>query len=1163
MFQKNLFIQNNQQLICCPVASNASNCVLAAISIDNPTKNILYIVNDEVELSSIVKELNFFIAGTKIITLPGWDSLPYDRVSPSKIVSNSRIQALYSIVAAENRVILVTTLNSMIQYTVPPEMLIDMSFSIRQGLELKRDDFIDRLLEYGFLKVSITSEAGEFSVRGSIIDICLPNEEQGIRLDFFGNTIESIKVFDLITQKSDKILKEITILPVSEVILNSTSIKNFTQNYLKLFGINKSDLLYEATLTGQRYIGVEHWLPLFYKDVATIFDYLKFDIVIHDSNFWTAYEERKNLIHEYYTARLESIKNVMKDMIYNAVPPELVWINKTELESKLLSKSVVILDQFLHTDSKNVFTLFINKLPNFLLQARVEEKPIYDILHSYIKAIQLSNKKLIICCTTEGSRQRISHILQSNNITICNIELWSQVQKLDVNIVGITVYPLSQGFELEKYVLISEQDLLGERIRPRRNSRKRLENIINETVSFAVDELVVHRDYGIGRFIGLETVDVLGIKHDFLSLVYEGGDKLYIPVENIELLSRYGSDNEASVLDKLGGTSWQIRKSRLQNRIKLAAEELLKTAAERELKTVDSFNITSGMYDEFCAKFPYPETDDQLSAIREIEEDLSLGKPMDRLVCGDVGFGKTEVALRAAFIVALAENIVKPQVAVIVPSTLLARQHYLTFKERFAGFPIKIALLSRMVPEKEITLVKHDLAEGNINIIIGTHAILNKNIEFKNLQLIIIDEEHHFGVAQKERLKQLRADVHILTLSATPIPRTLQMSLVGIKKLSLIATPPIDRIAVRTFIMPFDSVVIKEAILREYNRGGKIFYVCPKIADLTEIHNILKDLVPEIRMVVAHGQMPASRLDDIMNAFCNNEYDLLLSTSIVESGLDIASANTIIVHRADIFGLAQLYQLRGRVGRGKIRAYAYLTLPPKKILSKIALARLEVMQTLDSLGAGFSLASYDMDLRGFGNLVGEEQSGHIKEVGVELYQDMLKEAVEALIQDKNITKSELDKNESGSNTFVPQMNLGLSVLIPESYIPDLSLRLGIYKRASTLENEQEIEEFALGLIDRFGDLPNEVEHLLTILKLKQLCYKFNIEKIDSGPQAVVIAFKDNICHNPEELLNYIRKNQIKLRADQKLLLPIKINDAEERLKQLIIKLKELSSIITI
>ena len=620
-------------------------------------------------------------------------------------------------------------------------------------------------------------------------------------------------------------------------------------------------------------------------------------------------------------------------------------------------------------------------------------------------------------------------------------------------------------------------------------------------------------------------------------MIYDGGDKLFLPVENIDLISRYGSEEAGVQLDRLGGAGWQARKAKLKQRVRDMAEELIQIAAARMLRQGDRISPPDGLFDEFCTSFPYVETDDQLRAIQDTVEDLSSGHPMDRLICGDVGFGKTEVALRAAFVAAMSGE----QVAVVVPTTLLCRQHFKTFATRFADYPIRIEQLSRLVPPKRAKETREGLAAGTVDIVIGTHALLAKSIRFRGLGLLIVDEEQHFGVAHKERLKALKSDVHVLTLTATPIPRTLQLALSGVREMSIIATPPVDRLAVRTFVLPFDPVIIREAIMRERFRGGQTFYVCPRIEDLDSVAARLRDLVPEAKVIMAHGRMAATDLEAAVTAFYDGGYDILLSTNIIESGLDLPSVNTIIIHRADMFGLAQLYQLRGRVGRSKVRAYAYLTLPPKQKISKTAERRLEVMQTLDSLGAGFSLASHDLDIRGAGNLLGAEQSGHIREVGIELYQQMLEEAVAEARGG--------DTGAAADDEWSPQINVGMAVLIPEGYVSDLNVRMSLYRRIARVRSREEIEALAAEMIDRFGPLPREVDNLLEIVDIKRLCRIANVEKVDAGPKGGVVAFRANMFANPAALVSYIGKQAgtARLRPDHRLVLTRSWETPEERL----------------
>jgi len=702
--------------------------------------------------------------------------------------------------------------------------------------------------------------------------------------------------------------------------------------------------------------------------------------------------------------------------------------------------------------------------------------------------------------------------------------------------VNLVVLGLERGFTAPEIAVLTEQDILGDRLIRAAKRRVRPENFLTEASTLSEGDLVVHADHGIGRFDGLVTIDVAGAAHDCLRIIYAGNDKLFLPVENIDVLSRYGSEDAGAELDKLGGAAWQARKARVKKRIGEMAQGLIRLAAQRALGDGDRMAPAHGLYEEFCARFPYAETEDQARAIDDAIGDLASGRPMDRLVCGDVGFGKTEVALRAAFVAATSGS----QVAVVVPTTLLARQHFRNFRARFEGLPVRVEQLSRLVSTSASREIKKDLAEGRVDIIVGTSALLASSIVFKDLGLIIVDEEQHFGVKQKEKLKEFKAKVHVLTLTATPIPRTLQLALAGVRDMSIIASPPVDRLAIRTFVMPYDPVVVREAIMRERFRGGQTFYVCPRIEDIAQLHERLTKIVPECKIAVAHGRLSPTETESVMTGFVDGAYDILLATNIIESGLDIPSVNTIVVHRADMFGLAQLYQLRGRVGRSKIRAYAYLTVPGDRVLTTTAQRRLEVMQTLDSLGAGFQLASHDLDIRGAGNLLGEEQSGHIREVGIELYQQMLEDAVAA-------AREEGRRAAAASEEWTPQIKMGVPVLIPESYVEDLGVRLGLYRRLGALVERAEIDAFAAELIDRFGALPEEVKNLLEVIAIKQECRRAGVDRVEAGPKGAVIGFRDNKVAKPDKLIGYIQREPgVKLRPDQRLVYMRPWDDPRER-----------------
>jgi transcription-repair coupling factor (superfamily II helicase) len=1113
---------------------------------------IMFVVDDEAKLQIIADQIKFFSSDINVIVFPAWDCAPYEKVSPNISSLSKRINVLDQLCNLEDKnTILLLSIDSVIQKLPPVDLIPSLAKTIKINDVIKRDEFLMQLIELSFRRVEVASEPGDFAVRGDIIDIISPPEE-GWRIDFFGSKIDRIRSYDPITQISKKELNEIHVLPSSEVVLSQEAVERFKVKFIEEFGeLSIEHPLYEAIKDKRKYAGMEHYLPCFYKKLSNIFDYFNPDLVICDNDFMHELGINYKQIKDYYEDRQELLSNRFQDeLIYYPLNPSLMWLNLDEIEEYLKKYKIINLHNFT-LDDTNGFDLDIVQANNFDLASQNKGISSFDLFKSYRDSCK---QKIIIACYSEGSLERINGILENYNIHSYRLSCFNDYKNISGKTVGIAILPIEHGYSFEDFSIIAEQDLLGKKI-IRKKSKKSLENLLEEINNLQIGEHVVHQKHGVGLFSGLETILAAGIHHDCIKLIYAGNDVLYIPVENLDLLSRYGSSEDNIKLDKLGGSSWKQRKAKLKEKLKDIAADLIKTAALRASKHGEYLGVSQGSYEEFCARFRYVETDDQLNSIKDVEEDLVSGMPMDRLICGDVGFGKTEVAMRAAFIATHPDKNVKQQVVIIVPTTLLARQHYHSFFKRFAGFNVVIKQLSRLVSAKEIKEVKAGLKDGSVDIVIGTHAVLAKDIEFNNLGLLIVDEEQRFGVIQKEKLKKFQENIHILTLSATPIPRTLQMSLTGVKDLSIIATPPVDRIAVKTYTMHYDSVVIREAILREFYRGGQIFFVCPRISDISELLPKLTELVPEIKIVVAHGQMSPGALEEIMNDFYNKKFNMLLSTSIVESGIDIAQANTIFIHRADKFGLSALYQLRGRVGRSNIKAFSYLLLPNKK-LAKHAMARLEVMQTLDTLGAGFTVASHDMDIRGFGNLVGDSQSGHIKEVGLELYQQMLNEAIMSI---KSKDKLEEDIIEVDDD-YSPQINIGVPVMIPESYVEDLGLRLSLYRHLAGLKTADEVDSYAAEMMDRFGNRPIEVEFLCDVLKLKLKAKLVNVDKVDAGVKAITFAFRDNKCLKPEETLDFIEKNQayLKVRSDHKLLINKEFKTPQERVKfisELLTKLK--------
>ncbi|WP_108481960.1 transcription-repair coupling factor [Oceaniglobus ichthyenteri] len=1074
---------------------------------------VVHVARDDKRLAAMRGALEFFAAQATVITFPGWDCLPYDRISPNADISATRMATLAALAhGMPGPFILLTTLNAATQRVPERALLKEAAFSARVGERIDEAGLRNFLVRMGFTQAPTVVEPGDYAVRGGIIDVWPPGEMGPVRLDLFGDVLDGARRFDAATQRTTEKLSVIELAPVSEVILDEPAITRFRQNYRIEFGAaGTDDPLYEAVSAGQKRAGIEHWLPFFHERLETLFDYLPTASWMLDDQATGARLARWDSIADQYDNRRDAMLSKKRmDSVYKPAPPGLLYLDDAAWEKAIKGRRVLQLNPLPQSTGPGVIDAGGRIGRNFSPERQQENVNLFEALAGHVRA-KREESQVLIASYSEGARERLSGLLEDEGLT--QPTLITDFRDIPEGHGGLflTVWPLEHGFEGKGLCVVSEQDVLGDRLIRSTKRKKRAENFLTETQSLSPGDLIVHVDHGVGIYRGLEVVKALGADHECILLEYAGGDRLYLPVENVELLSRYGHDE--GMLDKLGGGAWQAKKARLKQRIRDIADRLIRVAAERLLRRAPIMEPPDGMYDAFAARFPYQETDDQQSAIDDTLADLAAGAPMDRLICGDVGFGKTEVAMRAAFVAALNGH----QVAVIAPTTLLARQHFKGFAERFRGFPVEVRQLSRFVSTRDAALTRQGISDGTVDIVIGTHALLAKSIKFKDLGLLVIDEEQHFGVNHKERLKQMRSDVHVLTLTATPIPRTLQLSLTGVRDLSIIGTPPIDRLAIRTYVSEFDTVTLREALLREHYRGGQSFMVVPRITDLPDMEQFLKDHVPEVSYITANGQMAAGELDDRMNAFYDGKYDVLLATTIVESGLDIPTANTMIVHRADMFGLAQLYQIRGRVGRSKTRAYAYLTTKPRSKLTPAAEKRLRVLGSLDSLGAGFTLASQDLDIRGAGNLVGEEQSGQVKEVGYELYQSMLEEAI------SKIKAGELEGLVDGldDGQWSPQINLGVPVLIPEDYVPDLDVRLGLYRRLSGLTTKVELEGFAAELIDRFGKLPREVNSLLLVVRIKAECKRAGIAKLDAGPKGATIVFHNDKFANPAGLVEFI------------------------------------------
>lgn len=1107
---------------------------------------LVHVVRDLERLRRMEELLRFLDAPAEVLTFPAWDCLPYDRVSPRGEIMAERIATLARLAApaAGPRILLVAA-NALVQRVPPPEAVADARLVLRTGGRISREELAARLEAMGYRRVGAVAGPGDYAVRGGIVDVFPVAGTLPVRVDLFGESIESLRTFDPETQRSQGRIGEVTVTAVSEAPLTAGSIRRFRERYLQLFGAVTDDPLFEGLSAGRPQPGMEHWLPLFHERLVSLFDYLPEDAeLVLDHEAEEIARARIEQVGEQYGARLSPppAGALGESAPYRPVPPELLYLDEQELARRLRARPRLRLSPFAAPDGPDraaAVELDARPARDFAPERQSRDGGLFDAVAAHVEALRRAGRRPVITAASEGAAARLAQLLADHGLAgIRTVERLSEVPEGGV---GIAVLGLERGVDAPDLglCLLTETDILGDRLaRPRRARRRHAREAFLDLASLEPGDLVVHAEHGIGRFHGLVTLEVAGAPHDCLEIEYAGGDRLYVPVENLELVTRYGRGEEVP-LDRLGGAAWQQRRAKVKRRIREMAGELVRIAAERRLKEAPRFSLPCGLYEEFAARFPFEETEDQARAIEAVLEDLASGRPMDRLVVGDVGFGKTEVAIRAAYVVAMCGA----QVAVLCPTTLLAAQHARVFRERFSGLPVTVAELSRFTPAREAKRIREGLAAGTVDIVVGTHALLAEGVRFRNLGLLVIDEEQHFGVAHKEKLKKLRADVHVLTMTATPIPRTLHMALGGLRDLSVIATPPADRLAVRTFAMPADPVAIREAILREHWRGGQTYYVCPFVSDLERVAKTVRELVPEVKVAIAHGQMPARQLEAVMADFYARRVDVLVCTNIVESGLDVPTANTLIVHRADRFGLAQLYQLRGRIGRSRVRAYAYFTWSAGRDLPPAARRRLELLQSLEELGSGFRLAAYDLDIRGAGNLLGAEQSGHIREVGFELYNQMLEEAVAEL-------RAEL-AGSAREEPFTPQISVDAAALLPEAYVPDLELRLQLYRRLAALETAEELDAFAAELVDRFGPMPEETRQLLDLVAVKQLCRTARIARLDVGPRGIVVAFHENRFPRPERLVQRIAasKGTMKVRPDHRLVVLVETKSPAERLQR--------------
>ncbi len=1092
--------QSQQKAIWGGLIGCADSLALAT-AINQENRLFVIVTPDNQTALRVEHELAFFLGESQsILHFPDWETLPYDVFSPLPEIVSERLKTL-AVLPQTRRGALVVSVSTLMYRLAPREHVLANSFSIKVGdafnLELNRL----KLESVGYQCVSQVYQHAEFAVRGAIVDIFPMGSKQPFRLELFDEEIESIRTFDPENQRSLAKIDQVQLFPAREFPLTDASIKHFRQAFRDAFPDTPlSNSLYQDVSKAILPNGIEYYLPLFVENTATLFDYLpNTSVLVLPESFETLAEAFNHEADERYQQRQYNSERPL-------LAPRQLFLSADEIKQKSASFSQVEISRRVDQDGP------CRVLPDVSINAKLELPA--QKLQSFIDGF---NGKLLFIAESAGRREGLVEKLRGFNIPVKPVEGW-QAFVASADTACITVAPMDHGLWLKSpaLALITENLLSGEKAQQRRRRRqsaaRELDTLISNLNELSIGSPVVHQEHGVGRYLGLQTLEIGGIRAEFLMLEYANNDKLYVPVSSLHLIGRYtGISPENAPLYKLGGDQWAKAKKKAIAQIYDVAAELLDIHAQRASKQGHAFAIADTGYQAFADAFPFEETPDQQTAIESILDDMASPQPMDRVICGDVGFGKTEVSMRAAFIAAQSSQ----QVAVLVPTTLLASQHYQNFRDRFADWPVRIEVMSRFVTPKRQKEIAEDIACGKVDIVIGTHTLLSKAIKYKNLGLVIIDEEHRFGVRQKEYFKKLRNEVDMLTLTATPIPRTLNMAMAGLRDISIIASPPPNRHAIKTFINEWVDAQIQEACLREIKRGGQVFFLHNDVKSMAKMAAELAQLVPEARIEIAHGQMPERDLERIMLDFYHQRFNVLLSTTIIESGIDIPSANTILINRADKLGLAQLHQLRGRVGRSHHRAYAYFIVPPKALMSKDAVKRLDAVATSGDLGAGFLLSTHDMEIRGAGELLGDDQSGQIQEIGFTLYTELLERAINALKSGKQPElETPIDKG--------PEVDLQAAALIPEDYLPDIHARLVLYKRISNTENQDELRELQVEMIDRFGLLPEPVKTLFSITELKQQAGRLGIRKIEANQSGGRLLFSDKPVINAENLIRLIQ-----------------------------------------
>ena len=1060
----------------------------------------LLVTQDSVSAEQIRKELAFFKPNVPLYRFPDWETLIYDSFSPHQDIISERLHILNRLPYIDSGVVIVPA-NTLAQKLAPPQFILNESLLVSVGEKFDFAEMRKKLISVAYRSVDNVLEHGEFAVRGSIMDIFPMGSNKPYRIDLFDNEVDSIRIFDAETQLSISNVNRIELLPAREIPLTEKAIKQFQDKWYEKLSDNRDATIYSDISAGISPPGIEYYLPLFFDELATLFDYVPEDTLIITTDI-------ENTLRDSWTQAWDRYENLRHDIL-RPIPPPNELLLATE---KIFGKFTDFPRVEITTDSTSKHNFDFSPLPNVSIQQRS-----LDPLERLKDYVERSTGRLLITAESIGRKEIMSELFQRHQLTLEMTENWESFLNNDQKLCLCTA-DVERGFSSQNpnIALITEQQLFGERVLQQRR-REYKNNISADLIIKSLTELhigapVVHIDHGVGRYLGLKTLTIDEEETEFLCLEYEEHAKLYVPVSSLHLISRYaGSEEGNAPLHRLGGDTWNKAKRRAAEQIYDVAAELLSIYARRAAKKGFSFATPDQTYDQFVSSFPFEETPDQESAIRSVVTDMSKTKPMDRLICGDVGFGKTEVAMRAAFIAVQSGK----QVAVLVPTTLLAQQHQQTFLDRFAEWPFSIEAISRFRTKKEQHDIRDKVKSGQIDIIIGTHTLIQDDIVFKDLGLLIIDEEHRFGVRQKEKLKSLRAEVDILALTATPIPRTLNMAISNMRDLSIVATPPSRRLSVKTFVQEYNEGLIKEAIQRELLRGGQVYYLHNEVRNIDQIATKLLNLVPEARIAIGHGQMRERQLEGVMSDFYNKKANVLVCTTIIENGIDIPNANTIIIERADKFGLAQIHQLRGRVGRSHHQAYAYLMTPNPKVMSRDAQKRLEAITEADHLGAGFILATHDLEIRGAGELLGDGQSGNIQTIGYSMYMEMLNHAVKA-IQDGKTPNLDRPLHEGA------EINLRISAIIPESYLPDTHARLVLYKRIANAKTEAELRELQVEMIDRFSLLPDATRNLFRITLIKINASTLGIKKIDAGIDKGKIEFLQDTVISPDAIVSLVQ-----------------------------------------